>query len=491
MIGRDPGIAQPRLLPSRPRHQPAGNCFPGDQWSGRFGSMNPLTRRSFLATALAASGELPFPGSPTAAAESPRTRPPKRAKPSAKNIAVVCTVYWYLSHAYHIAGRFLDGYMVGDDHHFPEFGVASMCVEQFKNDLSRDLAKEHGFRLSATIEDALTLGTGKLAVDGVLLIGEHGDYPYNAKGQKLYPRHEFFQQIVKVFEKSGRTVPVFCDKHLSYDRKKAADMVATAKKLGFPLMAGSSLPVTWRRPELELPLGAKVKEALIASRGELEIYGIHSLEALQCMMERRFKPRGEPGDVSPPEKAAQGVKAVTCLQGDAVWKAGDDGLWSWDLLEHAVGRSPSRNAGDVRANCRRFQRPGTWGHFVPGPIAFLIEYRDGVKAAILQLDGHVADDTFAAKIDGEAKPVSTLFWLPPPPGAAFLEALTTHIEKFLATGKPPYPVARTQLTGGILDYALESRVNASKRLETPDLDMRYDPPADSGFLRGDYVRPVK
>jgi hypothetical protein len=436
-----------------------------------------MNRRSFLASTSAAltAGLRP----PLAAADFPRTRPPKRAKAPEKKIAVVCSVYWYLSHAYHIAGRFLDGYLVGDEYHFPEHGVAAVCVEQHKNDLSRDLAKEHGFRLAPTIEDALTLGTGKLAVDGVLLICEHGDYPYNAKGQKLYPRHEYFTQIVKVFEKSGKTVPVFCDKHLSYDRTKAADMVATAKKMGFPFMAGSSLPVTWRKPELELPLGAKIQDALVASRGELEIYGIHALETLQCMVERRFK--GE---------ANQGVKAVTGLQGDAVWKAADDGLWSWELLEQALGRSPSRNAGDVRSNCRRFQRPGTWGNFIPGPIAFYIEYLDGLKATVLQLDGHVADDTFAARIEGQKKLVSTLFYLPPPPGAAFLEALASHIEKFLLTGKPPYSVERTQLTGGILDWVLESRLKG-KRLETPDLAIRYAPPTDGGFMRGDYTNPVK
>ena len=140
--------------------------------------------------------------------------------------------------------------------------MASCYVEQVgKNDLSRELAKDHNFRISDTIEDALTLGTGKLAVDGVLLICEHGEYPYNARGQKLYPRHEYFKQVVAVFEKSGKTVPVFCDKHLSYDRTKAADMVETARKMGFPLMAGSSLPVTWRRPELELQLGTKMSEA--------------------------------------------------------------------------------------------------------------------------------------------------------------------------------------------------------------------------------------
>lgn len=439
----------------------------------------PLSRRSFLASSVALAGAYAH------AADTPRSQPPKRKKPAAKKVAVVASVYWYLSHAYHIAGRFLDGYMKGDEHHFPDFGVASAYVEQVKaNDLSRDIAKEHDFRLSETIEDALTLGTGKLAVDGVLLICEHGDYPYNAKGQKLYPRYEYFQQIVKVFEKSGRTVPVFCDKHLSYDRKKAAEMVATAQKMKFPLMAGSSLPVTWRRPELEFKLGTKLTDAMLVSRGELEIYGIHALEALQCMTERRYS------NIEP-ERPNQGVKAVTCLQGDAVWKAGDDGAWSWELLEHALGRSQSRNAGNIRENCRRFPKPATWGFYTKGPIAFQVEYADGLKATMLQLDGHVADETFAARVDGEKKPQSCLFWLPPPPGAAFLEALSSHVETFLATGKPPYPIERTLLTSGILDYALESRANSSKRLETSDLDIRYAPPTDSGFMRGDYARPVK
>ncbi len=448
-----------------------------------------VSRRTFLASAVTIPAGLHPRLASAADVPMPRSRPPKREKPAPKKLAVVTTAWYYLSHTYHVAGRFLDGYMVGDEHHFPEFGIGSAFVEQVKgSDLSRELAKEHGFRTSDSIEDALTLGTGKLAVDGVLLIAEHGDYPYNKKAQKLYPRHEFFKQIVEVFKKSGKSVPVFCDKHLSYDREKATEMVVTARRWNFPLMAGSSLPVTWRRPELDFKLGTKITEALVASRGELEIMGIHALETLQCMVERRFLAGG---GRQPPVLPEQGVKAVTCLQGDAVWKAGDDDVWSWELLEHALGRSPSRNAGDVRANCKRFPRPAAWGNFVKGPIAFLIEYRDGLKATVLQLDGHVADETFAAKIDGQKKPESCLFWLPPPPGAAFLEALASHVEKFMATGKPPYPVERTQLTGGILDYALESRVNQSKRLETPDLDIRYDPPADSGFMHGDYVKPVK
>jgi hypothetical protein len=430
-----------------------------------------IDRRDFLASTAA----LALPPS-IRAADRPLSQPPKRPRPAKRKLALLTTTYHYLSHAYHIGGRFLNGYVRADGYHFPDSDLASIFADQVgPKDLSRQIAKDHGVRHSPSVADALTLGTGKLAVDGVLLIAEHGDYPYNAKGQKLYPRYEFFQKVVEVFRASGKAVPVFVDKHLSYDRAKGFEMVATAKKLGFPMLAGSSLPVTWRRPELELPLGKVIKEALLVSRGELEIYGIHALEALQCMVERRTKRQ-------------QGVAAVEYLEGDAVWRAADAGRWSWDLLEHALGRSQSRNVGNPKENCQHFQAPATWGYSVPSPRAFLIEYRDGLKAAVLQLDGHVADETFAATVEGEKKPVSTLFWLPPPPGAAFLEALAIQVERLMDTGGAAYPVERTMLTGGILDWVLESRVQ-KKRLATPDLDVTYDPPAESGHMKGTYERP--
>jgi hypothetical protein len=433
-----------------------------------------MTRRDLLATAAGLAGGLAVVP-PGTAGDRPRTQVPTRPHPPRKKLAVVTTVYHYLSHAYHLCGRFLSGYLRGERYHFPDYGIAGMYVAQTgEDDLSRELAGRHGFTIYPDVAGALTLGTGRLAVDGVLLIAEHGDYPTNQKQQKLYPRYELFQQIVAVFRQAGRVVPLFCDKHLSYDRAKAGEMVRTARELGMPLYAGSSLPVTWRRPELELPLRVPVREALIASRGEIEIFGIHALEALQCMVERR-------------RNGLQGVRAVTCLEGDAVWRAGDDGLWSWALLEQALSRSPSRNVGDIRENCRHFRPPPNRPTFPKGPVAFLIEYRDGLRAAVLLLNGHVDDTTFAARIEG-APVASTLFYLPAPPGAAFLEALTVKIEDFLEAGRPPYPIERTLLTGGILDVALESRIRQHVRLETPELDVAYDPPADSGYLRGDYVR---
>jgi hypothetical protein len=433
------------------------------------------SRRKFLASAaaLTLTGGLSHADDPPASVF--RARPPRPATDGRKPIAVVGTVYRPMSHAYHIAGRFIHGYPRDGRLHVPRQYVSAMYLDQMPdNDLSREVAKEHGIRLTKSVADALTDADGRLAVEGVLLIGEHGNYPRNDKGQILYPRLEFLEQIAAVFRKTGRSVPVFNDKHLSYSWANAKRMVGLAAELRFPLMAGSSLPVTWRRPELELPLGTEIGDALVAAYGPLEVYGFHALETLQVMMERR-----KGGEV--------GVKAVTCLTGNDVWKAGDDGRWSWDLLEAALGRSETVNVGDIRRNVGRF---GVQNQPQTPATAFLVEYRDGSRGTALLLNGHVQDFTFAARVQAEAKPVSCLFCLPQPPGAKFFDCLVANIEKLFEMGRPPYPVERTLLTTGILDAAMESHYRRGSRVETPELDVRYTAPADSGFLRGSVAAPV-
>src|SRR6516165_11533206 len=128
------------------------------------------SRRQFLLAAGASTGLL----APAAwADDTPRSRPPARNGKPSKKIAVVTTAYHYLSHAYHICGRFLHGYLRDGRPHFVDYAVAGMYVDQPKHpgDLSRDLSKEFGFTLYDTVAGALTLGGDRLAVDGVLLIG--------------------------------------------------------------------------------------------------------------------------------------------------------------------------------------------------------------------------------------------------------------------------------------------------------------------------------
>ncbi|HZT82250.1 MAG TPA: hypothetical protein VFA26_18630, partial [Gemmataceae bacterium] len=447
------------------------------------------SRRKFLAQAAAltlasAAPGADAPGSPKEAPPAAfRARPPRPGKDGRKPIAVLATVYRPLSHAYHIAGRFVLGYTRDGKFHVPGHYVHSLYVDQRPdNDLSRELGRDHGVRVCRTVAEALTGGGDKLAVEGVLLIGEHGNYPRNDRGQILYPRHELMKQVVEVFRKTGQSVPVFNDKHLSYSWAKAKEMHGWAQELKFGFMAGSSLPVTWRRPELELPLGTQIEDALVAAYGPIEVYGFHALETLQCMVERRFRPSRDREGAE-----QQGVKAVTCLTGKDVWKAGDDGRWSWDLLEAALGRSETVNPGDIRRNVGSMPVQG-----MPAApaTAFLVEYRDGLRGTVLLLNGHIQDFCFAARIKGEAKPASCLFYLPPPPGAKYFDCLTANIEKLLQTGKPPYPVERTLLTTGILEAAMESHYRRGNRVETPELEVRYAAPADSGFGRGGVAAPL-
>jgi hypothetical protein len=416
----------------------------------------PLSRRGFLGgmAGLGASSILGLRFDRPAFADEQKPLP---------RVAGINSIYRWKSHAYHIEGRFIDGYSREGVHHQPPFKLARMYNDQYPaSDLSRDVCKKHGIELCKTAAE--TLGpAGKLDVDAVLLVIEHGDYPANEFGQILYPRFELFQQIVDVFRSASRGVPVFVDKHLSYDHQKAAQMVASARELNFPLMAGSSLPVTWRRPEIEPPLGTQFREGLSIfgfEHDRQEIYLFHALEVLQCMLERR---RG----------GETGVRKVTCIDGPAVWKAGDDGLWSWKLLHAALARSPSCNVGDVKEN-------------VTHPTALLIDYVDGTRGAVLNLLEHVSDLSFAGRIDGQDEPIAANFYLPAPPGAKFFDPLTWNIEKFFSTGKPPYPVERTLLTSTMLDLGLRS-LKRQQSIESPALAVKYDPPADSGFVRGRYT----
>src|SRR4051812_18783358 len=168
-------------------------------------------------------------------------------------VAVVTTVWRHNSHADVLGSRLVQGYTLDGKGDFPKLKLVSAYVDQFPaNDMSRGLAKEHGFPIYDTVAGALTLGGDKLAVDGVLLICEHGDYPRNEAGSIQYPKRRLFGELVKVFEQTDRVVPVFSDKHLADNWADIAWFYGEAKRLKIPLMAGSSLPTLWRYPEADV-----------------------------------------------------------------------------------------------------------------------------------------------------------------------------------------------------------------------------------------------
>jgi hypothetical protein len=392
------------------------------------------------------------------------------SKQNRKKLAIITTVWDWRSHANHMGERFLNGYPLNGRWHRAEMDVVGVYVDQQpEGDLSRRRAEQHGFEIYPTIAAALRLGTDRIGVDGILLIAEHGEYPTNEKGQKLYPRYEFFEQITAVFRQDGRSVPVFNDKHLSYSFEKAQRMVAASNELAFPLLAGSSLPVTFRLPALELPTGCDIQDALMVGVGGSDAMDFHALEALQCMVERRAG--GETG-----------VAAVQLIEGEEVWRAGQEGRWSRRLLEGALARSDSRS-GTALSDGRPQDliHSGELELLVEKPSAYFVEHNDGFRAVLLMLNGAVRDYTFAAEVRGLPEVQSTQFLLPPGPNVTYSACLMGKVEQMIASGRAPYPVERTLLVSGVLERCLESRISDHGRLATPELSVCYRAPHESQF----------
>lgn len=416
-----------------------------------------IDRRTFLATA----------GGGLAASAFGAVTDGKRRN----RLAIVTTEWRFHSHAWHMGERFLVGYPIKGRWHHPPLEVVSAYVDQKpKNDLSQSRSKEFGFPIYASLAEALRCGGDSLAVDAVLVIGEHGDYPRNDIGQKMYPRYEFFKDVVKVFREDGRSVPMFNDKHLSWKWSWAKEMVDTAREMNFPYLAGSSLPVTWRMPSIEMPYGAETDEVMCVAMGGVDSYDFHALEVIQCMAERR-------------KGGETGVAWVEGLRGDAVWKAMDSGSWQkggWDpgLFESCLCRSQT------------LSQPATFSHRHPtleqmrekvkDPVVYRFQYNDGLKGTMLLLNGLVGDFTFAARLKGQKEPLSTLFYLPPTPNVTYSAALMSKAEETFLTGKPPYPVERTLLTGGLVEAGMKS-LASGKRIETPYMNVRYQAPRESTF----------
>ena len=385
-----------------------------------------------------------------------------------KRIAVIATIYRYLSHAQHFADRFIVGYPYEGGWHRPDTQVVSLYVDQRpEGDQSTDRAREFGFSVYPTIAEALRCGGDKLAVDAVLLIGEHGDYPRNEKGQVLYPRYEFFKECVEVFEEDGRAVPIYNDKHLSYSFEKAQEMVDDGHRLGFPILAGSSLPVTWRLPDVELPLDCEIESALMVGVGGSDPMDYHALEAMQCMVERR-------------KGGETGVKSVQLIEGNAVWEAGEEGRWSKELLESALSRSDSPcGLTEEDGRTQDLLGNGELQKLVENPVAYFIERNDGLQTTLLMLNGAIRDYCFAARLKDVPDPVSTQFFLPPTPNVTYSACLVAKIVEMIMTGVAPFPAERTLVVSGMLESCLTSRIQDHQRLETPHLRVEYRASAES------------
>ena len=107
--------------------------------------------------------------------------------------------------------------------------------------------------------------------------------------------------------------------------------------------------------------------------GRVDSYDFHALEVIQCMAERR-------------KGGETGVAALQALRGEAVWKAMKAGKWAsggWDphLFEACLCRSQTLTQPATFSH--RHPTPEQIRAWVKEPVAYRIEYRDGLKATML------------------------------------------------------------------------------------------------------------
>ena len=369
-------------------------------------------------------------------------------------IAAIITAYYRNSHADVFIGNMLRGYHWEGKRHDSELEIAAMYLAQTpSNDIGRADAASHGIPIKATVHDAIVPG-----IHGVALIGEHGDYPTNEKGQKLYPRYELMEQIVNAYRRTGRALPMFVDKHFSTEWKKAKQMFDWSRELKFPLIAGTSLTLTWRRPALELDLDTPIKRAVGYFYGGKEAYGYHGVEVYQSMVERR-------------KGGETGIEWVQCLEGAEVWKWSEANPWARNLLEEAMRHDDTLKRGRLEDNVKQ-------------PLLFLLGYKSGLPGVVYMLSGQTEQAGFAAEIEGQAAPSVCCFltqWGRP---WSHGNGLSYWVEQTIVQGKEFYPPERTLLATGAIEALMNSSFRGGRKEETPHLDVRYRAQRQSLFMRG-------
>ncbi len=388
-------------------------------------------------------------GVPLLAAAPAWTQQPRRRP----RIAVVYTVCYHRSHAHVLLENFLTPYLFNGVITEPAVEVASIYADQRSRDqntpdLTDEITRRFHVPLYQTIDAALTLGGRELAVDGVLAIGEQGNYPVNRFGVREYPRKRFFDEIVATMRRSNRYVPLFNDKHLSYRWDWAKEMYDTCQRHHIPFMAGSSVPLSQRRPPLDLPANFVVDEAISIHGGPFESYDFHVVEVLLALLEAR---RG----------GETGVAHVEFLTGDPLFQAARQGRWSIDLAQTAM----RAELGDAVPDLTRPINNAA-------PHGILLTFRDGTKATVLKLGASGTRWNFACRLRGEQRPRAMSHYVGPWRNRCLFMALAHAIQQFIVTRRAPYPVERTLLATGILEAAVRSRA-ASERTATPYLDITY------------------
>ena len=369
-----------------------------------------MTRRDLFAIA---------GGSGFAVAAAPRPR-----------VACILNAYTPNSHADVFMSRLLDGYRLNGAWHPPRLQAVSLYVDQLPfNDMAREQAEEYGIRMYPSVAQAIE------GVDAIVVIGEHGTYPRTPRGNFMYPRKRYFDEIVRSFQSNRRVLPLLNDKYFAFDWTDAKAMADTVRAMKIPFLCGSTLPLAWQRPALDLAPKLQFDELLAVSYSDIEEHTYHAIEAMQSVAERR----GETG-----------VAAVRYMEGPDVYRI------SPELLASALSRRVNPPPEDKAQKAEAFQ----------------VRYRDGLRASILNLNSKTRDYLVAFRLRNESVPRSTCFFI-----SLYVHShwgfMVRAFENLVLTRQPQMPPDRTLLSNGIMLAGLESRRKGGAWIDTPELNISY------------------
>jgi hypothetical protein len=415
-----------------------------------------LTRREILGIA-GMAGLAALTGiAPGAVGQTQQKRP---------RIAVLAS-YWGAtrSHADWIVNKLIDGYWWQGAYTPSRVDVASIYIHQHDTSLlGQKVANAKGIPIFKSVGEAVTLGGKELDVDGVVIVAEHGDYPKDLQGHWLLPRWWIYNQVIRVFEQSKRSVPVFNDKHLSYNWNEAKWMFDKSRELNFPLTGGSSIPVYYRKPEIELDIDTPIKNSIVMGGTGDEGAIFHAIDVLQAFVERR-------------KGGETGIKSVQSIRGPETWKWVENNPWAGKLVD-SVAKSFDFQPG-------HFQK-------VPQTNTCVIEYNDGTKAAVI--GGRDVGWTYAGEIEGqqEARVISMLGWAGPFDQYHASNAQPHWITEMMVTKKEPFQAERLLLSTGITNHYMQSNWEngqysaVGRRIETPFMNMTYHSTRGPQYNKGE------
>lgn len=352
-----------------------------------------------------------------------------------KKIAFVLDEFALGAPAQQLLDRFLLGYpRDGEFHHLEGSTIHVYSPHGNSQELERR-SKEHGLVVAPDRAAAVS------EANAVAIVPRAGAMALDEKA------------VAETLQHAPRGSRCFIHGVVASRVQMARQLLLRAEVRGIEVRSGTSVGVTWRLPEIEVPPNSIIREALIVVQGAPFLAELEALDGVFPLIDLR-------------QNKQEGLRSLRSLRGDDVWRGGADGNWSWSLLTAALSRSDTPQGDPVRdGRTQDLAGLGLVPKLAHDPRGWAIQFDDGLKLTVLVLDGVVADYNCALAL-GDGRILSTQLFRPPKPAQHQFSRLAAVMEDFFRTGAAPWPVDRNMRTVELLEK-LSDMKGGDKKAQSP------------------------